>query len=158
MAETLPRKTFSRADIMKRVARFSELKGSDGGLNAYSARALARDELVEAALLTVRGLLLVDEREAVFVERLEPLVPGDLLEGLALGLRHVGEHDPDGGEIVAAGFAVNEDGPASAGIGPAADDIPIRGRLAAGSHRDGGLRLSRGQTVSPTRSSRYPPS
>jgi len=32
MAETLPRKTFSRADIMKRVARFSELKGSDGGL------------------------------------------------------------------------------------------------------------------------------
>jgi mannose-6-phosphate isomerase-like protein (cupin superfamily) len=30
--ETLPRKTFSRADIMKRVARFKELKGSDGGL------------------------------------------------------------------------------------------------------------------------------
>jgi mannose-6-phosphate isomerase-like protein (cupin superfamily) len=30
--ETLPRKTFSRADIMKRVARFGELKGSDGGL------------------------------------------------------------------------------------------------------------------------------
>ena len=30
--ETLPRAGVSRADMMKRVARFSELKGSDGGL------------------------------------------------------------------------------------------------------------------------------
>jgi hypothetical protein len=30
--ETLPRFGISRADMMKRVARFSELKGSDGGL------------------------------------------------------------------------------------------------------------------------------
>ena len=30
--ETLPRITLSRADMMKRVARFKDLKGSDGGL------------------------------------------------------------------------------------------------------------------------------
>ena len=30
--ETLPRFGISRADMMKRVARFNELKGSDGGL------------------------------------------------------------------------------------------------------------------------------
>jgi len=30
--ETLPRFGISRADMMRRVARFSELKGSDGGL------------------------------------------------------------------------------------------------------------------------------
>lgn len=32
MAETLPRRGFSREEIMKRVARFKDLKGSDGGL------------------------------------------------------------------------------------------------------------------------------
>jgi len=31
-AEQIPRKAVSRADMMKRVARFSKLKGSDGGL------------------------------------------------------------------------------------------------------------------------------
>jgi hypothetical protein len=31
--ETLPRFGISRADMMKRVARFNELKGSDGGLS-----------------------------------------------------------------------------------------------------------------------------
>jgi len=31
-AEQIPRKPVSRADMMKRVARFSKLKGSDGGL------------------------------------------------------------------------------------------------------------------------------
>jgi mannose-6-phosphate isomerase-like protein (cupin superfamily) len=30
--ETLPRRGFSRAEIMKRIARFKELTGSDGGL------------------------------------------------------------------------------------------------------------------------------
>jgi hypothetical protein len=30
--ETLPRMTLSRAEMMKRVARFKELKGFDGGL------------------------------------------------------------------------------------------------------------------------------
>ena len=30
--ETLPRITLSRAEMMKRVARFKDLKGSDGGL------------------------------------------------------------------------------------------------------------------------------
>ena len=30
--ETLPRVTLSRAEMMKRVARFKELKGFDGGL------------------------------------------------------------------------------------------------------------------------------
>ena len=30
--ETLPRITLSRAEMMKRIARFKDLKGSDGGL------------------------------------------------------------------------------------------------------------------------------
>jgi hypothetical protein len=30
--ETLPKFGISRADMMKRVARFKDLKGSDGGL------------------------------------------------------------------------------------------------------------------------------
>jgi hypothetical protein len=30
--ETLPRRLISREEMMKRVARFNEVKGSDGGL------------------------------------------------------------------------------------------------------------------------------
>jgi len=40
--ETLPRFGISRADMMKRVARFNELKGSDGGLPDSKAPLLPR--------------------------------------------------------------------------------------------------------------------
>ena len=38
--ETLPKFGISRADMMKRVARFKELKGSDGGAARQQVAAL----------------------------------------------------------------------------------------------------------------------
>jgi hypothetical protein len=41
---------------------------------------VARDQLVEVAALAIRSFVLVHERELVAVERIEPFVPGNLLQ------------------------------------------------------------------------------
>ena len=58
-------------------------------------RRLAADQAVEVALLAVGRGVLVDERESVRVEVLEPLVPRDLLERRVVVLRRVGEGEAD---------------------------------------------------------------
>src|SRR5947207_14230567 len=65
-------------------------------------RRLAPDQLVEIALLTTRGLFLVDKREIGFVEFLEERLPGDLFQRRILGVGRIRELDADNTGIVFA--------------------------------------------------------
>jgi len=65
-------------------------------------RRFAPDQLVEIALLTARGLFLVDKREIGFVEFLEERLPGDLFERRILGVGRIRELDADNTGIVFA--------------------------------------------------------
>src|SRR5207248_11410046 len=53
------------------AARFTSL---------LSLRGFTTDELVEVALLPASGLVLMQQRKAVLIEGLEPIVPADALE------------------------------------------------------------------------------
>src|SRR5215212_10796706 len=56
---------------------------SGPGLTTFMSVAVRRvDELVEVRLLAVLRRLLVEQLESPVVERLEPLVPGDLLQAI----------------------------------------------------------------------------
>jgi hypothetical protein len=60
------------------------------------------DQLVEEALLTVRGRVLIEQREPGLVEFVKKLIPRDLLETVVVGIRRLGKDQADDARIFAA--------------------------------------------------------
>src|SRR5215211_6133171 len=90
------------------------------------------DELEEAAFVAARGLVLVQEREVLLVELLEPLVPRDLLER---GLRATREVDSEKPGVVVAAGSLHRSRLPVASLRPTPDLVVIRRRLRF-RHRD----------------------
>src|SRR5690606_4556968 len=86
-------------------------------VRAGDGRAL--DELVEVALLAPGGAILHQQHEVAAVELLEPLVPGDGLQGLLAAV--AGEVEPEHPDVVAAAGALDAGGAGAALLGPAPD-------------------------------------
>src|SRR4051794_35310057 len=85
-------------------------------------RVVPRDELVEIALLTARGVL-EDQGQAALVELLEEVVPGDRLEGVFA--TETGEVDPQHADVAPAASAAHARRLAAALLGPLADLVMV---------------------------------
>ena len=90
---------------------------------------LGIDELVEVAPLTVGGLFLVDEFEAVLVELLEEFVPGDLVEFRVVTVRGIREAEAQDSRLVAGVRALHLRGLCAACFRPLANFVVILRRL-----------------------------
>src|SRR5947207_15289055 len=95
-------------------------------------RRFAPDQLVEIALLTTRGLFLVDKREIGFVEFLEECLPGDLFECRILGVGRIRELDADNTGIVLAMRLADRCRTPAARLRPFADFVMIGGEFRFG--------------------------
>jgi hypothetical protein len=100
-------------------------------VTALPAR-VAADELEERAVLAIGPLLLVDERETLLVERLEPLVPGDRLESVLAC--PAGKIDAQHARVVALSGPSHGRGAAAVRLDPAADLVVIGRRPRLGGH------------------------
>src|SRR5215208_2738176 len=87
------------------------------------ARSVARNELEEGRVLAAGLLLLIQEREVVRVELLEPVVPGDRLEVVLAGA--AGEVDAQHAGAVAVLRAADGHRPAVVLLDPAPDLVVI---------------------------------
>jgi hypothetical protein len=73
---------------------------------AVLGRGLARDQLVEVALLAASRGLLMQQREAALVELLEPLIPLDGFEGICAGVAgEIKANDADIALVAGAAYA-----------------------------------------------------
>src|SRR5580765_6488529 len=84
-----------QAEACHRLTR--GLTGAFGLGTAAFRLALATDQFIEIAFLTAGGLVLDDQSEAALIELLEPVVPGDWLEGLLAAV--AGEIEAEHSEI-----------------------------------------------------------
>src|SRR4051812_36987622 len=97
-----------------------------------SVLALATHELREATRLTVGRLFLVQEGKPVPVERLEPLVPRDLLELLVSGTSR--EMDSENARVAAPGRRLDPRRAPSPLLGPAPDLLVVGRTLRLSGH------------------------
>src|SRR4051812_40953976 len=100
--------------------------------SAVRAGAVAAHQLEERAVLAVGPLLLVEERQPLGVELLEPLVPGDPLERLLAGAAR--EVDAQDAGVAVVTGAADPRGSASVGLDPAPDLLVVSRRVRGGSH------------------------
>src|SRR5690606_18484378 len=101
---------------------------------------LTVDQLEEPAGLSIGGFLLVEEYQVLFLELVEELVPGDLLQR---GV--VAESDPQHAGVVTVAGLLHARGPAVAGLHPLHDLVAV-GRLSClmrGCHRRSSLATGR---------------
>ena len=92
------------------------------------AGGVASDQLVEVAALAFRSLVLIHEREAVLVECLEPLVPGDFLQRSCSAVSR--EIEPDHPCIISGSRPFDTRRFCSARLCPLADFLVIGGGMA----------------------------
>lgn len=88
---------------------------------------LAADQLVEIALGTAGGLILVEQRELAFVELLKPFLPGDVLQGVFSAVTR--KVEPQHADIILAARAADTGRLCPAFFGPLADLLVIRQEL-----------------------------
>jgi hypothetical protein len=81
------------------------------------------NQLVEVALLPASRCLLVQQRQPIFVERPEPVVPGDFLQGFFAG--KAGKVETDHPDIAITAGSANARGACASLFRPSPDFIVI---------------------------------
>src|SRR5436189_3525168 len=113
------------------------------GLCGGNPRLFALDQFEEAALLSVRGFFLEQERQIAFFEFVDPVFPGNRLERATP--REAREVNAKDAGRFASGGAAHGSRPTAACFRPFADRVVISGdvRGAAGAPSRGALPASR---------------
>lgn len=87
------------------------------------------NQLVEVALCSACGLVLVDKFEAVIVELLKEFVPGDLLQVFVVTISGIGEAESEDASLVTLVGAADFRRLSATRICPLANCVVILGRL-----------------------------